>query len=111
MHKNIKHNFVSIQSDYYESLNHSQLSAERSKSPLSFKKDKLNQLVMPCAPIVSQSGHRRNSSQVSIKSQLSRNSASPKPINISKVLQDRQVEVFIRDTYIKICLKNHKTPY
>jgi hypothetical protein len=48
---------------------------------------------------------------VSIKSQLSRNSASPKPINISKVLQDRQVEVFIRDTYIKICLKNHKTPY
>ena len=65
-------------------------------------------LIMPCAPVVSQKDHRRSHSQMSLKS---RNSASPKPINITKVLQDRQVEVQLRDTYISICHKIKKNPH
>ena len=98
---------ISIQDNYFESLNNSQLSAERSKSPLASRKDKINMLVMPCAPVANPKAHRRSQSQNSLKS---RNSTSPKPVNISKVLLDRQVETHVRDAYMSVCHKHNKQP-
>lgn len=56
-----KNNFISFdEEDYFKSLNNSQLSAERSKSPLNNKTKKLNMNIMPCAPVVSSKDHRRS---------------------------------------------------